>query len=371
MSDRQQLLFSKNVSTNIKALGMIGVMLGHLVQTTRTTLPGDFANFSSVFVNCFLFISGYGLTKSYQAGGLDGFFKKRFSTVYIPFFLATFLSGLLTDYVWFREHWLWDLTTTVLFINPQLPMDTSAWFVYFITFWYIIFYIVHKIKEKANLNDNVKKWIPFAIFFTIGILLTEFFFVGWVIAIFFRIHSLIFPLGVLFATINCPSKLVQRIITLVMIIIFTPAFFYYVDINWYKALIIINISSGIGFPLLVANFDYKFRILEFTGNISYELYLFENHVLRRYWSNVNISDCFMAYFYTFSVATLFKPFHEYIKELLMIRIPDLISNLNKRYKDRGYQKLETIKISKDEVEKEEGKTIELSERGSVYRNYNE
>ena len=59
----------------IKGLAILMVILGHLnteFYDWRFMQP-----FGSMGVALFLFISGYGLTKSFENKRLDGFFKKR------------------------------------------------------------------------------------------------------------------------------------------------------------------------------------------------------------------------------------------------------------------------------------------------------
>ncbi|KYR00815.1 hypothetical protein DLAC_02867 [Tieghemostelium lacteum] len=316
-------LISKTVGTNIKAIAMVAIILGHLIQTRRTIFIYKHEAIATVAVDSFLFLSGYGLTKSYQNSGLDGFFKKRFSTVYIPFVFATYLSGILTSFIPTNPNWFNEVFLTVTFLNANLPMDLSAWFVYYIAMWYFIFFIVHKVNEKLVTKPIVKKWLPLCIFYTISLMIAIFW-DRWKIAYLFRVHAISFTNGVLFATIKCPNKMVQRSITLICSIVALVIYLFYFTEKGVLNMLIMNVTLGIAFPLFMVNFDYKLSVLEYCGNLSYEVYLFENHILRRNWSPININNGFIAYFFCYAAAALFKPFHEYMRPIILDKIPTLV-----------------------------------------------
>ncbi|EBP2409727.1 acyltransferase, partial [Salmonella enterica] len=96
----------------LKGISIVLVMLFHLVTIHKTTLPYELRWVASFGVSVFLLVSGYGLFLSEKRNGLKDFFKKRFSSVYIPFVVATFLIGVLNE-VSYKS--FIDVLKTVLF----------------------------------------------------------------------------------------------------------------------------------------------------------------------------------------------------------------------------------------------------------------
>ena len=76
----------------LKGIAIIIIMLGHcsgLWVCGRLLTP-----FGGIGVSLFLIMSGYGLNESYLKRGLGGFWKKRFSKVYIPYIIAALILVL-------------------------------------------------------------------------------------------------------------------------------------------------------------------------------------------------------------------------------------------------------------------------------------
>lgn len=83
---------ANSLDTNlIKAIAIILVLVCHFGNLyTRITTP-----FGGIGVALFLFCSGYGLTKSAEKKGLNGFWKKRFINIWIPYIITQIVFRLI------------------------------------------------------------------------------------------------------------------------------------------------------------------------------------------------------------------------------------------------------------------------------------
>ena len=118
------------------------IVMHHLVQTIGADNASIFKvleNFGVCFVGAFFFYSGYGLMKSTteKEGYLKGFFKKRFPTILIPFYLCTFIF-LIVDVCMGKRYsigeWAGYLTGWIL-------RNTHMWYIVEIAFIYLAFYV--------------------------------------------------------------------------------------------------------------------------------------------------------------------------------------------------------------------------------------
>lgn len=118
----------------------------------QTINIGAFSYWSRPIVAIFFFISGFGLTKSYNIKGksyLDRFLRKRFGRLLLPFGIATFLyvvtfklinangGGELPSFT--LEEWQRGF--------PWLP---TSWFVIAILTYYLLFYLTALTTHKSG-----------------------------------------------------------------------------------------------------------------------------------------------------------------------------------------------------------------------------
>lgn len=118
------------------------IVMHHLVQTIGAENASIFKvleNFGVCFVGAFFFYSGYGLMKSTMEkdGYLKGFFKKRFPTILIPFYLCTFvflIVDICTGKQYTAGQWAGYLTGWIL-------RNTHMWYIVEIAILYLAFYL--------------------------------------------------------------------------------------------------------------------------------------------------------------------------------------------------------------------------------------
>ena len=98
-----------------------------------------FTPLGGIGVSMFLILSGYGLNESFKKNGLDGFWKKRFLRIWIPYAIA---FSLLCFYqpCNFREY----LFNLICYHCPY-------WYIKYTICWYIVFWLTARFLPKYKL----------------------------------------------------------------------------------------------------------------------------------------------------------------------------------------------------------------------------
>lgn len=126
----------RNYTTALKGVAILFIMYGHCAcfwPGGRLTSP-----FGGIGVSLFLILSGYGLNESYLKRGLDGFWKKRISKVYIPYIIAAMLPIVFKG----------QLAKSGGVI---LCYDSPYWFVTYIIECYIVFWVCTRLLSKYRM----------------------------------------------------------------------------------------------------------------------------------------------------------------------------------------------------------------------------
>ncbi|WP_117879535.1 acyltransferase family protein [Aureibaculum luteum] len=153
MTQRIKGNFGKDISTMLKGLLAVGIVLHHLAEKTNVIFIIDFFKYlGSPIVSIFFFISGYGLLNSLlikKSNYLNTFLKKRFTTLLTPFLLAIFTFQICA-YIDNQS-----ININLIFKNLITGNTDSllpfSWYIFTIIFFYSIFYIVFKTKQGALL----------------------------------------------------------------------------------------------------------------------------------------------------------------------------------------------------------------------------
>lgn len=129
------IFLDRNYTTALKGVAILFIMYGHcacLWHGGRLTSP-----FGGVGVSLFLILSGYGLNESYLKRGLDGFWKKRISKVYIPYIIAALMLVLAGNI---------SVSGGVI-----LCYNAPYWFVTYIIECYVIFWICTRFLSRYRM----------------------------------------------------------------------------------------------------------------------------------------------------------------------------------------------------------------------------
>ena len=128
-------------SKSLKGIAIIMVVISHVVPIYGL----NFVNIlGAVGVALFLFLSGYGLERSFEKKGLKDYFSKKLMKVYIPYIIAILLFLLWAVCIGIHTPIVTALKYCVLIELPQ----GSYWYLIILSFYYVVFYFACKIENK-------------------------------------------------------------------------------------------------------------------------------------------------------------------------------------------------------------------------------
>ena len=96
-------------------------------------------------VAIFLILSGYGLSISYKKKQqLKNYWKKRFKSVFIPYFIVEFFR-----FIFVKDLSFTDFILDILLIRPQCPL---GWYLNYLILWYITFWLINFCFDKLKIT---------------------------------------------------------------------------------------------------------------------------------------------------------------------------------------------------------------------------
>lgn len=261
-----KLSFSNSKMPPVRAILALAIVFGHFsFYGVDALMP--LRNLAPPAVAIFLFISGYGLTRSFEKKGtayLDGFFHKRMLKILLPALFVVCLHLLLCG-----GSGIGLLERPRLVATQGKTFLPHYWFVWAILFDYLLFWTCHKL-----LRGHVANYAMLAgvIVFTLTTAIAGFDRCWW-------ICSLAFPTGVFFAEYEsplftfCGRKESHYWLTLtVLALAFIACYLTRKPVIWTLCYVLIPIIGA----LIIARTPLdrlRLRILHFIGFISYEIYL--------------------------------------------------------------------------------------------------
>jgi len=297
-------MINKESTINLKAIAICMVLFGHLVSAKKIDVNIAWIDVATFGVSIFLFLSGYGLYKSYEQKELKGYFRNKIVNVYMPFILTTILIGAARGF--WSDKWL-GMIKTILFINPALPIDGTMWYIYYIAMWYVIFYLTFYLLKSDTLRITS--------LFTISILVFNLPFTEKysVVSFLFSFHAFTFTLGVAVAMCKPINKKLMLIAGLICFVVFSYLFsMHFIKYNAINH-IMASLIAAPAFVLIISSLNMKFKPLIFLGGISYEIYLFEGAFRWLTFAPDKTSSCVIFFLITISCAYTLKSFLSKIK----------------------------------------------------------
>lgn len=243
--------------------------LGWIANDSVIAATGLGASISQCGVSLFLFLSGYGIYKSYQKNGLQKFWYKRFTRIYASFFLVILPQFFME--VWRYHENIGDMyiASTVLSamgLYPNNTLDGTMWFIPFILLQYLVFWSAFRFQShiKIMLLGEALAYLVFKRYFS------------WVNEN--DIYAIAFMIGVFYAANEKKTEWIYHTVAGCV-----SLFVWLITLNFYDFAIIrmMNCLSLLCFMLCIVHAACdgrckrllnKIRIL---GDISYELYLTE------------------------------------------------------------------------------------------------
>ena len=152
--DKNSTLTDKDSVNCLKGVASLLVVFSHAhyyvaeLGVLRILKP-----FGYIGVSLFFFCSGYGVMKQYMNNSayLDGFLKKRFKSVYYPYFAAMIL-WLICNVV-FQNNATESIAIVQFLFNDLMLIKTNlpfAWYVLAVLVWYAVFWCVAVVLKRAD-----------------------------------------------------------------------------------------------------------------------------------------------------------------------------------------------------------------------------
>ena len=148
--DTRVPLFSldRRKSTILRGIAIFYVLLGH---------AGYFYWGGAGGVALFLMLSGYGLDRSNEVNGLEGFWRKRALKVWLPYVLV----GIF-NVVALRAEGALQILCSVTGLDLGRNIDRSMWYISYILLWYVLFYLSVLLTRRIS-RESLRLWARFAL----------------------------------------------------------------------------------------------------------------------------------------------------------------------------------------------------------------
>lgn len=252
-----------------------------------------------VGVNIFLFLSGFGLSRSENSLKKTAFqfYKKRLKNIYVPMWFVIIPFFILDTYLLGRNYSPTTVLQNILGFFPTSNIDISVnsplWYFTLILFYYLIFPLVYR-KEKPIISALL-------------VLLIGYFIVNLNLPVtkdvlkLYKLHLLAFPLGIIFAylfnnnhAMNFKNKLQKLQIsnfksTLLrfILIILVSLLFVYTSIHSdvgekISSEALISVITTASLVLIVLIMKVQSNIFIILGRYSYQIYLIQWPLMYRY-----------------------------------------------------------------------------------------
>ncbi len=265
----------------VRGVIAIIVILHHVAQEIAApqSIFYYFVYIGYLAVAVFLAVSGYALLAQYNKNPsyLKGFFRKRFSSLLVPYIIATLIMlafYTISDLIGGKsipELWAWLFSGMFINGSPILPY---SWYVETIAALYIVFYLAFRFVK----NKKVKLVLLFAgIFAIVGLLLLLGYGEWWYKSIF------AFGIGALYFEFS-KSKLYDSIPRWAGILGSMLLFLLSkVLLGGIADAIVSSSLFGILVFQLLRAVKLKGKLLEYLGSRSYEIYLSQGIVIKTVW----------------------------------------------------------------------------------------
>lgn len=294
-------MISKKDTIMLKGIAILMVITQHIGQAFHVSIVNPLGPIG-VFI--FLFLSGYGLSVSYEKNGVKKYLSKRIIKVYIPYLLSIALFCLWL--VFLQKNISWQIIVEYMFLI-SLPQG-SFWFLIILFFWYAVFYLLTYVYKYGKLLVIMMLIASFVI------IALKRFEHGYI----WQFFS--FPLGVFCVRYkefieNIAKKtnfiLLEIVLFLIAIILSVLKKMPFVEANELgtaDTLLQIGITLSVGiFTMILCRWIEKIRFVKsafyYVGVISYELYL--SHVIALDYLRDNYSiNSLMEYLLVSALCTL-------------------------------------------------------------------
>lgn len=106
--------------------------------------------FLTIGMNIFLFLSGYGLYKSFEKNGLKNYWYKKITKVMIPYWFVQIGWFIYQIILRKKQYNAFLVITSIIGIAPNNVFDSTMWYISNIIFWYIVFYLIFRLVKNTK-----------------------------------------------------------------------------------------------------------------------------------------------------------------------------------------------------------------------------
>jgi peptidoglycan/LPS O-acetylase OafA/YrhL len=161
-----KLAISRNTSTIAKGLFAVCIVLYHTnVYLFGESLQEISGTLMYISMFAFLFLSGYGCCCSYKKNGLDGYWEKKITKIYIPAVLSAIVGVLV------RLAFGCGVDRTIIFnhvicLKPDDAFSKYLWYLHYLFFWYGAFWFIHKFVKNTKIRLAILGGVMLYMWFT-------------------------------------------------------------------------------------------------------------------------------------------------------------------------------------------------------------
>ncbi len=284
---KEEAFFPIEVSNNLRGLAIFAVVFSHigyfLSSDTRFLFP--YSILAGVGVNLFLFLSGFGLTVSHLKSPLSvaDFYRKRLSRLFIPLWVVISAVLLIDFFMLGRTYPLPEIVNSFLGFYPRADvtqnLNSPLWYFTIILFYYLIF--------PLTFTRKIPLLSPILVLVLSLFLLNLKLPVDPDVVKLYKLHTLAFPLGMLFGL--SIQKIKFKLNPILKILIFTASvlIFLYTSVHSGvgedpKIEQSISLITTLSLMVIFSLSRFDFKLLSVFGIYSYEIYLIHWPVLSRF-----------------------------------------------------------------------------------------
>lgn len=269
-----ELNISKQETLFIKGMAILFVILSHM---------GLFDCGGVIGVHLFLIISGYGIYCSYEKHGKLSYWKRRVSSVYIPYLFSMFILFILRLIIYNNNISWKNILVTILGLDFNLNIDPTMWYISYIFSCYFIAWGVFQIQSYKK-----KTWLApiFGVSCFVIITACGYKHVIWHQGTNVWAYGLSFPLGMLMARFRIEKRKVFLILKKILVILSGGGVIFLLKAqheSWIKFLFTLS-TAVIILTICGCLFKYKkdsiiIQPILNIGRYSYFMYLNEAFVI--------------------------------------------------------------------------------------------
>jgi len=198
---KDQDLFPLALTQELKGLAILAIVFSHVgyFLSTNQSFLFPLSILGGVGVNLFLFLSGFGLTRSAlkEKISVGKFYKKRLLKLFTPFWFVIVIIFLLDFFILHLSYSPIYIVQSLLGFFPRadlfLDVNSPLWFFTPILFYYLIFPLVFLQKRP---------WLTAIIIYIVSYFILQFKIpVSIDVLHLYQFHLLAFPLGIAFASL--------------------------------------------------------------------------------------------------------------------------------------------------------------------------